>query len=608
MDGAEARGELLRLIEEDALHPSQLLLFTEVASLLELPTRCTERLFAIARDPACPFSARQFAVVGLTVAPPTEEARRMFESLEPELLTAASEMPVISLMTGIQVNPKAAADVTNMLLTAPADVREHLLRKLCGIRRRIGTPAALAYADALAHPGLRALYPVMLEALIEEGGSEASSLLEALRDRATDDDARRGFQMALLRAGTRRLERPADLLAGKTRLFVSNCDGQGAFFLLGRFVVSPTSTTTASCCIRAAREIRDAFVFPSQSEAEFDEMVVRMQRSGQVALAEVSPAEGAALFKEGLRRTEALGCRLPETARPVLDLYERLEAAPIPDPVAVAGVSEEAFTALLERSYYNSWFFDAGDIVGSGIPRPTNDRQRWIRQTARRIRETPLRDRALAMLLHMARWHRWNKEAEVSALLMAARAEVAREFETSIAARCLLERSLGVLEGGRKSSGGEDDLAWETGEGGLRAMLRRAFFSHLKRPRGRHVAELDFAEAAYVHLYAGFACLPAEKRPQEDDLLALSHTVAKTFVHAIANQLELSTVLSKLERHLRKHTLLTRPEIGELLSQVTNGMARFVESHCADCAVRCLDHPRKGMADAFFSPFVPGVE
>ena len=60
-------------------------------------------------------------------------------------------------------------------------------------------------------------------------------------------------------------------------------------------------------------------------------------------------------------------------------------------------------------------------------------------------------------------------------------------------------------------------------------------------------------------------------------------------------------MLSKLKRHMNATVVLSPIEINVILQRVTDGIAQFVNFTCHLCPLRCMDNPRKGMADAFFS-------
>ena len=109
-----------------------------------------------------------------------------------------------------------------------------LLHHVGRVRREVGTPAAVAYADALAENGLESLHDHMLDAVVNEGGQEGIHLIEDLRNQAPTDVARRRYQRALLRMGTRNIEMEGTPNPLEGRAYVSICDGQSAYFLFCR--------------------------------------------------------------------------------------------------------------------------------------------------------------------------------------------------------------------------------------------------------------------------------------------------------------------------------------------------------------------------------------
>ena len=65
-----------------------------------------------------------------------------------------ADRPLIELMTAVEADADAAADVTAFLLESPAEIQEFLLLRLGSCRRQVGVSAATAYGHALRCPGL----------------------------------------------------------------------------------------------------------------------------------------------------------------------------------------------------------------------------------------------------------------------------------------------------------------------------------------------------------------------------------------------------------------------------------------------------------------------
>ena len=609
----QSSDELVELMVEDRLLQHHFGLFLEVAKLLDISNRRRDAMMMVVKDKRRSRLSRQFALLGLTSGQPQEAIVELFRYVDPEIIAATSDMPFVDMLTAIQLEPSLACDLTNVLLGAGPEEQEFILLHHVGrIRREVGTPASMAYAHALAEPLLSHLHPHMIEALIQERDSAAGALLAELRDGASDDESRRRFQAALLRMGTLQIEDAPGRNAPEARTYVSICDGQGAYFLFCRYKMSEVHWATASCCIRAAADIRDAFVLPQQPEAEFEEMLDRLTEQ-RLIYTEVPPPHASALFAEALSRTRDMGRKLPDSAAPVLNLFERIvpeSTAPVPGPKTVSIMD---LFELMDTPYFDTWFFDEGDLAGHGIESPKGDpNTAWYRTAAAAVEQTPLKERLLAMLDHMAKWHIWAGDPYSAGMLLTARRQAASNFKRSAVVRVMLERSLydGEEDDDPLSALVEDAIADPElyGSESLRSTFRRRFFNDLKRPSGRHLAELDFMEAAYHQLHLAFNSFPGEKRPREDDVLDLARDTAREFVKSLLNGRDAASMVENLDKTVAARCELSGRERAELIHIVADGMFAFIESACKKCDVQCLDAPRKGMADPFFSSRHPALK
>lgn len=608
-----ASDELIAMMEHDLLTQHHFGLFLEVARLLDISNRRCDAMMTVVKDDTRASLSRQFALLGLTSSRPQEEMLEVFEEVPPEIVAAVSDMPFVDMLTAIQLEPSLACDLTNVLLGAFREEQEFILLHHIGrIRREVGTPASLAYSHALAEDALEHLHPYMIESLIQERDSAGTALLTSLRDRARDDETRRRFQAALLRMGTLQIEDAPGRNAPDARAYVSICDGQGAYFLFCRYKMTDANWATASCCIRAASDIRDAFVLPQQSEEDFENMLARLTEQ-HLMYTEVPISRGAALFFDALDRTRDMGGRLPDSATPVVSLFERIVPDFTQDALPSSSVSVAALHELLDMPRFDSWFFDEGDLAGHGIASPSGSpSSAWYREAAAIIENTPLKLRLLSMLGHMTRWHVWAGELDAAALLSAAREQAVSNFKKSAMVRVMLERSLyeNEEEAGAAFDDLMDELSSEDGLYGseeLRGTLRRRFFNELKRPSGRHLAELDFMEMAYHQLHLAFSGVPGEKRPREDDVLDLCYAVAREFVRSLLNGRDAALMIEKIDKIVADRCDLTGGERTDLIHIVVDGLFNFIDSACRQCKVQCLDAPRKGMADHFFSSVHPAT-
>lgn len=613
-DKQAAGHSLLSLIEKNRLSRFQFGLFVEVVEQLSLSSSFQKRLMALAKNDALTNLSRQFAVVALTTGHQVEPDLALLGQIEPEILQGASDMPLVDILTAIQMDPSAARDLKDVLMAAPTDAREFMLLHHVGrVRREVGTPAAIAYADALAENGLESLHDHMLDAVVNEGGQEGIHLIEDLRDRAPTDVARRRCQRALLRMGTRNIEMESTPNPLEGHAYASICDGQSAYFLFCR--VRPMDADreiSLNCCIRASGEIRDAFILPNQSKQEFDGMLEDISENETLDIVEVPLGQAATLFFEALERTRAMGREVPDMARPVISLFERVEATPLQAPDIPHG-PRESLEDILSRPHHESWFFDKGDLAGYGISLPdegTNpNEEAWLQNAASKLAQPAIQERLQAMLTHMVRWYTWQGDHAAAQTLIAAQTELLQGFEGSALVRLMLTTSLHHegMAWAFDLTEGERVIA-DLGNDSLRAFIRRRFYPELKRPTGRHLAELDITEVVYLTLQNGFDDLPAEKRPSEETILTLSHRLARSAVSALVKGDGLPSKRNAFIREIRSKTELSAQEAETLLVQVTGDVQTFVDDICADCFEACFDLPRKGKASAFFARVHPAFE
>jgi hypothetical protein len=604
-------GALICMIRNDELTQHHFGLFVEIAKQFDISTVHADELLALAKNSLLPMTARKFAVVALTTTSSADALTQWLNQLDPPLVVAASDMPFVDMLTAIQMDPSISADLTEVLLEASPEEREFVLLHHIGrIRREVGTPATLAYRSPLAEPALLDIHQHMIDAIVQERDSSAIDLLTMLRDTAVCDESRKRFQLALLRMGTKQIEDSPGRNTPDAEAFVSICGGQGAFFLVCRHRLSEQHCTTVTCCIRAAGEIRDAFVFPQHEEDDFNNLLDEMATE-HLAHTEISLGEAATIFNEALCRTKALAQTLPTSMLPVMSFFERIEPVPLTDigPVS-CGESVEALEKLMDLSHYCSWFFDAGDLTGHGILPPDGEAtESWYQNAAKQLSCTPLKERLLGMLTHMARWHTWNGDDEAASLCESARVSVQNDFSRSALVHLMLERSL--LTGPEAFDVLLEDVDQSPrfyGDTALRTVLKRRFFSTLKRPAGRHVAELDFTEVGFNQLQLAFAQLPGEKRPREDDVLDISKEIASVVVQGMLKDSHVESMMQQIDKTLSNKTTLFWDERVEVAANVMEGIFAFVDSACQRCPSQCLQYPRKGMADVFFSKRHPALE
>jgi len=596
---AQVREELVDRMErgelEEANEPLVLALFRVLG-----PGKQQARLVRMASDKTTTPRTRFLALESLD-----EETKGMLgehlHEVDPEAAQAMATAPLMDLMAAVQGNPAQAEMVTIMLLSTPEADREQMLTLLGHCRRKVGTPAAVAYRHALAEPGLIPFHTMMIEAVVEDGGEAGAALLELLRDE-TEGAQRRRLQKALLRLRTRAIEPGRTPRVPAGRALVTNADGQGTFILVVSFDNPDGSATVADLCIRAGGDLRDGLVLAHVPPAQAEEFIAELGNSNRLALAPLPLSEAAAMALSAVERTRAMGLPVPLDGVAALDLIGRVP----PEPGVVReGVGPTPPLAqvrkLLKQPGYSAWFFDEGDMQETlqGRPPPHKPTAAWIGQIATRLEGPGVRARLVGMARHMARWHQLAGEPEQAALCARLARVTEENFANSPLVRVMLEQGLRWLA--------ETEVNLEPmtiGDPGLRQRIKATFFADVRAPKGRDLARLDLTEAAYVALDEAVLELPGHRRPRDEQLLSMAFALGRAYYNVVASHKpDPQTSLSRALKRASGALLLD--ECNRLVAYVLPALVAFVANICRRCPVGCLARPTRGASDAFFSPDHP---
>jgi hypothetical protein len=456
------------------------------------------------------------------------------------------------------------------------------------------------------------LQQFMLEALIREGSKEAANLLTRLRDQCTDQECRRRFQGAILRIHTNAIgEKKPAIKAPKGTAYVSNCDGQGAYLVLAKFKVSKTNQTTADICIRAATGIRDGFIIPGHADDDFEEMLRKIEKETGAGFASIPLEQAAFLVNDAKRLASGSNGDFPEQIDASLRLFEQVEQS-VPRALTAEKYSHAACLKKLRqlfcRDMYSTWFLDPGDLAESGIKIPTRKSigDSWYRKSADKLVDTPIQTRFLAMIKHMAKWHDWNDENESSHLCAAAAKEAELDFGKSALVRVVLENSV---------TASQCENTWQErlisalpfGDPQHRRALRGQFFGELKHPRGKHMALLDFADAALCCLNQIAESFSGEHRPREDEKLRIAYELARLFNGEVWGTPVSQARKNRLKKSLAQACNLDGRGASGIIGDVLTYLDVFVKEVCGNCPVNCISRPNARMNAEFFAAHHPVI-
>jgi hypothetical protein len=618
----------------------------------------SQALVGLVSNPAVPQRTRAHALTILLHEDPAYgESLRQYVS-DSELMMLAAQ-PLCQVISTMEADPAEAEDLAEALEAVSEEMRPALFAQVEEFRRQVGTPAAVAYEQVLRRPLLAALRPTVYAAMVEEGGNDAIHRMEELRGEETDAARRRVLQGSLLRLRTRTLEGLCRG-TGPASAYVSSCDGQGAFFVLGRRDNPSGRCTLAMLCVRAAGDVRDGYVVPGQAPEQVERLLRKFADDASTEFVQVPVEQATPLVQQAVARTLGMGMAVPLDAVPALRFFERTPAAVAPPPSPGSSdplprPTRTALRKLMRRpAYHRSWFFDEGDLAHAGVgdlprsPRRTTQAA-WIADTARRLARVPaLPERLVAMASHMATWHGLQADAASRALLAAAAQATQADFASSPLVHVLLERTLAVLKPGAEPTGDEADAAPGDSEGedggppeladeladeltaargsaatagprmpptpkmvdpARRQFLKARFFADVMTPKGRDLALLDLTEATLVALQSSLDLLPSDRQPREEHQHAAAHGIATVFRDYLLShkRSDIAKLGARFAVVLQKTCHLPPALCDSLGRALLRSGATFVDEVCHRCPVGCLERPRAGMSAEFFSPEHPAL-
>ena len=572
--------------------------------------RESQALFDLVADVRRDRHVRAYALTVLLHADPQYSDKLREVVCEEDLLSLAAQ-PMCQFLCHVEGHPEEGEQLALTLESAPADLRLPLFEHLDEFRQKSGVPAAVAYEEVLRRKALSALRQPILDALTQEGGHDAIELIETLRGESSDPGEQRAFQGLLLRLRTRELEGRTRPL-GKTRAYISSCDGQSAFFVLGERENPDGTHTLALLCIRAAGDVRDGYVATRQPESQTQQLLARFTTDAGTEFVKVPLEQAAPLVQLAVDRTLAEGRQLPDSARPALRFFDRASAQALPTPEKRARPTLAALRKLLSRPpYARAWFIDPSDLEACRIAPPKSETPtlHWMKLAVKRLAaHPPLLHRVSAMAHHMAVWHTLRGEPREAELLLAAGEVAERTPEKSSLLRVLLER-LFVRPDAEELHASEHQDGEPLGEPTRRQYLKSRFFLELAEPKGRDLALLDLTEAALLGLERALDTVPGEARPREDAVQDAAYEIAELFRdYVVLTRHSPPSLLSeRMAAILASVSDLPPDECHRLALMLLAALVSFVDEVCGDCKVRCLNNPRAAVAAEFFSPMHPAL-
>ena len=369
--------------------------------------------------------------------------------LGPEGMAHLAENALIDLMT-IQQPARIGTTVKRSLEEWHRDLSsEKLLARIEMCRRGLGISCIEAYGPSVESRRLEHIRPLLLDCFVREASDDGAAFLDDLRQREKDPDARHKLQAALLRLRSANIDLNRRIRKAAGAGWVSNCDGNGGFIVLGVFENPDGTRTVAEVYLQVAGELLEAVMHPRLKPERTDELVSQLAADAGCHFAPISLSEAAALISAGMEHVQEEPDPDLGEIRQVLRMFSRMPGAPFaseaPAPEAEP-LSEETIRALLSRpEYEDTWLFDASDFAAAGVPLPEGEdsglQEEWLRDAQVSIANSSKRNRLIAMADHMARWHARQDDFDAARTAASLANEIRTRPEEGLLIRVMLERS-----------------------------------------------------------------------------------------------------------------------------------------------------------------------
>lgn len=543
---------------------------------------------------------------GLLATEDPDLAERLMETIPMPDRVAIMDVPFVDMLVWAQADPRASEQLAIALDGLDGEVLGITFDRLDAHRRRVGTGAVSAYGPALRRGKAPGLHRCMLDALVEESAPEGLDLVRSLRDAEREPQTRRTWQAALLRMGTRAIDPATAKDAPEGRAYVSSCDHQGDFIVLGCIDNPDGSVSVANVCIRVESEIRGGFVLLRQTRDDVREILEDLERSGG-GFAPLPLAKAAAMVEEAAFRMGERGRKVPRDTEPAMTLLRRAswrKPQRDPDVAPTWDTSLERVHALLARpEHARIWILTASDLEALHVlPPPSNGMdEAWIREAASWwARRSKRRTRLVAMARHMGMWHLARGDREAAALCATLARMTEKRLSTSPLVLAMLERTF------LRSK----DPCCAFSDPNLRSRLRDMLFPKIDVPKGRDLARLDFAEAAFTTLGDAMADIDPAPLPA-DERLALAGLIATAFVDGRIGRkkpLRMATITKRVRGFLLEALAMSPLTAEEVASHVLSTLDAFRQDICSRCPTRCIDRTRAHFAKEFFGDVHPALD
>ena len=526
-DPSEVREALVGRIEEGAVDDIDAVIAGNIFEVLGLDG-CRDRLVDIVSSPMPDAAethrqARHAAFVVLAMNTEFDpDAPDVTFGLSPERYTELAASVYSSLFEFTELNIDLIFDFGEMLLQEPTEVRPDLFDQLESYRADTAVDAGVLYRPLLEDDDYAELWPLLIDAVVDEGVGPDADWLQRRAEQAADETMRQRFQKAAMELRTRGLDETA---IPEGFALLGTPDGAGAYPVFV-FTERDGGTYAGHNLVfqRLSHSVRDGFFIRDIIDEEIDNLADDIEQTRATRLTKIPIARAIRLVRDELAKNETPLEELPPETRLAIYRLERLPhgGIDVPEPTPASEIDREAVAELFETdACFDSWFVDRATLERAGalpVPDREEDPAEWKAQAGPKLSELEgVGDRVIANFEFIALWYLLDGDERMAGQLAAVARDARGGFADSVALDLLLDQTIVAVREMQDYAGA---FVYELlGDDSLRARLHDAHLDMKGFDEATEDRYLDYMEMAYRTLEEIAPELPDHLRPDSDQMM-----------------------------------------------------------------------------------------
>lgn len=629
LDPTAARAALLEWLQGSDFRDTQQLLFLTVAKIFDLAAEPAPLLAMLENRQGTP-AGLAGAMMLLTESNPAALVEADLE-ISPEFQAILAAGSLASVMGVLLEDPAARNDLVDAIChTDPTEVTE-ALEHLDEDRRAFMIPAWVVYGPCLTRPELADHHGRLVEIIAAESLRTSLDIWDDIWQLGLAEPGRELVQKRIMQCKTAALE--GQIIAGypsalarsvpaPVRGVFSECDGQGAFTVMVEVTLPNGNVNLHNMVRRLDGDLRDGFTLGNREPGILDQIVKTFAEEQDLkfvpgplsqfqewGLDALSSLRGEPECREAASHLVwAAGMVEPETAT-APSCAASFTSPPVPETWPEADELRDLFF-----DHHLSWFLDTEQLEELGVaivdvrqagPEVLNANMARLDQPWVRARLQDLLDH-MAYFCHCAGCADPDDPLHARGPLYQAASVMLDDDDGAMAV--LVPFLVSSLEAAAIEAMPLDpDAPGGSGIGDpvRRQRLRELGFSRLSHPKGKHMAYLDFSEAAH-HVLASILDGGHPDFLEHDASYQVALALGKAYVDAIHTVGDAHLLhqdgrrFKRLIKALKKHAGFDEDQAMRFWDLACQRLAAFEDSVCMGCAAACLDRPTGNLREWFY--------